>query len=69
MKRIILATLFFVTLALGAANATGLVNTEAGTYRCSGSIVRLDRNGVPFSGEPGGELKRCNLVVELKDSI
>jgi hypothetical protein len=69
MTQIILGAILLVRLALGEAGAVGLVNTEAGTFRCSGSVVRLDSYGVPFSGEPGGKMKRCDLVVELKDAI
>ena len=69
MRRIALATLFLVTLLLVEAQAIGLVNTEAGTFRCRGSVVRLDPKGIPFSGEPGGELKPCSQVVEIKETI
>jgi hypothetical protein len=69
MNPILLALAFLPTLALGTAEATGLVNTEAGTFRCRGNIVRLDRQGVPFSGDPGGQMKRCDLIVEVKDTI
>lgn len=69
MNQIILAALFSVTLALGEAGATGLVNTEAGTFRCQGSIVRLNQHGIPISGEPGGEFKPCNPIIDIKESI
>ena len=71
MNRIILTTSLLVAfvLAVGEAEATGLVNTEAGTFRCHGSIVRLDPQGVPSSGEPGGTMKRCDQVVEVKDTV
>jgi hypothetical protein len=71
VNRIILTTSLLVALVLtlGEAEATGLVNTEAGTFRCHGSIVRLDPQGVPSSGEPGGRMKRCDLVVEVRDTI
>ncbi len=69
MNQIVFAALFLVTLALGEAKATGLVNTEAGTFRCPGSIVRLDHHGIPLSGEPGGELKPCMQIVEVKETI
>jgi hypothetical protein len=69
MNHIILAAFFLITPALSEAKATGLVNTEAGTFRCRGSIVRLDRQGIPFSGDPGGEMKRCDLIVEVRDTI
>jgi hypothetical protein len=69
MNIIIVATLFLVTLALGAAEAKSLVNTEAGTFRCGGSIVRLDLQGIPSSGDPGGEMKPCDPIVEVKDTI
>jgi hypothetical protein len=69
MNQIILAVLVFITLSVTEAAAKGLVNTEAGTFRCFGSIVRLDRHGIPLSGEPGGEMRPCNLIVEIKESI
>lgn len=69
MNQILLAAPFLVTLALVQAGATGLVNTEAGTFRCGGSIVRVDRHGVPSSADPGREMKPCEPVAELKDTI
>jgi len=45
------------------------VNTEAGTFRCHGSVVRLDSQGIPSSGDPGGAMKRCDQVVEVKETI
>ncbi|PPQ31139.1 hypothetical protein [Rhodopila globiformis] len=69
MDRIILAALFLTPFALARAEATGLVNTEAGTFRCQGSIVRLDAKGVPSSGEPGGKLRPCPQLVEVKDTV
>lgn len=56
--------------ALVLADAKGLlVNTEAGTFRCPGKVVRVAPGGIPVSGEPGGELKPCDMVVEAKDAI
>jgi hypothetical protein len=69
MNQIIIAILFLVTLALGVADAKSLVNTEAGTFRCGGSIVRLDLQGVPSSGDPGGEMKPCDPIVEVRETI
>ena len=69
MNQIILATLILVTLALGEVEAKGLVNTEAGTFRCRGSIVRLDHQGIPSSGDLGGEMKPCDPIVEVKDTV
>jgi hypothetical protein len=69
VNRIILAAFFLTTLALAKAEATGLVNTEAGTFSCQGTIVRLDSKGVPSSGEPGGKMKPCHQLVEVKDTI
>jgi len=69
VNQIILAAMCFIALALGEAGATGLVNTEAGTFRCNGSVVRLDPHGVPSSGEPGGKMRPCDQVVELRDTI
>jgi hypothetical protein len=69
VNKIILAALFLTTLALANAEATGLVNTEAGTFRCQGSIVRLDSRGIPSSGEPGGKMMPCAQIVEARDTI
>jgi hypothetical protein len=69
VNQIILAALCCIALAFNEAGATGLVNTEAGTFRCSGTVVRLDSQGVPFTGEPGGKMKPCDQVVELRETI
>lgn len=69
MAHIILAGLLSGTIVLAEANPALLVNTEAGTFRCSGSLVRLDPKGFPISGEPGGEMKPCQMVVEVKDTV
>jgi hypothetical protein len=69
MNHITFAFLFLVTLAVGQAEAKALVNTEAGTFRCGGSIVRLDLQGIPSSADPGGEMKPCDPIVEVKDTI
>jgi hypothetical protein len=69
MNQINLAILFLVTLALGEAQAKGLVNTEAGTFQCRGSVVHLDSQGVPSSGDPGGEMKPCDPIVAVRETI
>jgi hypothetical protein len=69
MNQIILATLLCVTITLAEAKPPPLVNTEAGTFRCLGSVVRLAPGGFPVSGEPGGDMKPCNPIVEVKDTI
>jgi hypothetical protein len=66
MNHFVLAPILFVLIAVAAV---GLVNTEAGTFRCSGSIVSLDRHGVPSSGEPGGQMKPCVPIVEVGETI
>jgi hypothetical protein len=69
MSQINLAILFLVMLALGEAQAKGLVNTEAGTFQCRGSVVRLDSQGIPFSGDPGGEMKPCHPIVAVGETV
>jgi len=70
MNQLVLATLVFATLALGEVETNGLVNTEAGTFRCHGSIVRLDHQGIPSSGDlSSSEMKPCDPVVEVRDTI
>jgi hypothetical protein len=49
--------------------ASFLVNTQAGTFRCQGPLVRLDSKGVPSSGEAGAIFVPCRLVIENKDTI
>jgi hypothetical protein len=51
------------------AQAAGLVNTEAGTFRCRGTVVRLDAKGIPSSGEPGGQLRPCSQIVQIRETI
>ena len=48
---------------------SGLINTEAGTFRCYGGIVQLDRHGIPSSEEPGGKRKPCDPIVPVEDTI
>jgi hypothetical protein len=67
MRRIALATLPLGMLVL--AQAAGLVNTEAGTFRCRGTVVRLDAKGIPSSGEPGGQLRPCSQIVQIRETI
>jgi hypothetical protein len=69
MYQYLFAIPFLATLALGEVEAKGLVHTEAGTFRCRGTIVRLDDQGIPSSGELGGEMKPCDPMVEVKDTI
>jgi len=69
MNHIILATLVLATLALCEVETKDLVNTEAGTFRCRGSIVRLDHRGIPSSGDLGGEMKPCDPIVEVRDTV
>ncbi len=69
MNQIIPFVLLLLTLAIVRVDAAPLVNTEAGTFRCHGSIVRLDRHGVPSSGEPGGAIKPCDPIVPIEDTI
>ncbi len=69
MNPIAIAAALLVTFVLTEASAAGLVNTEAGTFRCSGSVVSLDRHGVPSSGEPGGQMRPCVPIVEIGETI
>jgi hypothetical protein len=69
MNQINLAILFLVTLALSEAQAKGLVNTEAGTFQCRGSVVHLDEQGIPSSGDPGGEMKPCHPIVAVGETV
>jgi hypothetical protein len=66
MNPSVLAPAILVTFALAAV---GMVNTEAGTFRCSGSVVHLDRHGFPSSGEPGSTMKPCDPIVQVGETI
>lgn len=56
-------------IILAAGLVAFMVNTEAGSFRCAGPIVVLDAKGVPSSGERGGTMIRCDLVVSPKEAI
>jgi hypothetical protein len=69
MIRTVLTTVLLSVPLLTLGGQGLIVNTEAGSFRCSSSVTRIDSHGVPFSSQPGGGWKQCALIPELKDTI
>lgn len=58
-----------LTMLVADTVAHPVVQTAAGSFRCDGAIVHLDKHDVPSSGDQPDKMIPCTEIVEVRDTI